>query len=473
MIEDLAFSSVTEIAGRLRRGDFTSRELTQVYLDRIGRFDRQLHAYVEVYSDAALALADAADRRRQSGLPVSPLNGVPIALKDLCEIEGHVTTAGSSCWLKRKSTVTGTIVERLLAAGMVVLGKTHMVEFAFGGWGTNPLCGTPWNPWDTATHRVPGGSSSGSGVAVAAGLAPAAIGSDTGGSVRIPASLNGITGLKTTFGLISLYGAVPLSTTLDSIGPMTRSAEDAALLTAAMMGPDSRDPGTLAAPTLDFRDVLGPVPDIRGARITVLPEKQFPLAVDADVARVWAETIAVLRKLGAVVEERTVPFDFDQLMQRNGRLIAAEAYAYHRAYIEDEAQPVGKSVRGRVLAGKAVSAADYIAARDDQRRMAAAFAEWMRDCDALLTPTLPIPALPVDQVDEMTTPLATFTRAGNYLGACALSLPAGFSAGGLPIGMQLMGRPFTEPHLLRLGRAFQAATDWHKRRPDLSGIRAA
>jgi aspartyl-tRNA(Asn)/glutamyl-tRNA(Gln) amidotransferase subunit A len=470
-MDDIAFSSLTELAGGLRRGDFTSRELTRLYLDRIDRYDRTLHAYVDVYADEALKLAEAADRRRESGLPVSPLNGVPIALKDLCEIEGRITTGGSSCWKGRKSTVTATIVERLLAAGMVVLGKTHMVEFAFGGWGTNPLCGTPRNPWDAKTHRVPGGSSSGSGVAVGAALAPAAIGSDTGGSVRIPASLNGITGLKTTFGLISLYGAVPLSTTLDSFGPMTRTAEDAALLTAATMGPDPRDPGTLAAPALDFRDVLGAVPDIRGARIAVLPEKQFPIAVDAEVLRVWTETIAVLQKLGAVVEEREVPFDFNQLMQRNGRLIAAEAYAYHRAYIENEAEPVGKWVRGRVLAGKNVSAADYIAARDDQRRSAAAFAEWMREYDALLTPTLPVPALPVDQVDEMATPLATFTRAGNYLGACGLSLPAGFSAGGLPIGMQLMGGPFTEPALLRLGRAFQAATDWHKRRPDLSAVR--
>ncbi len=472
-MENVAFSTLTDLAGGLRRGDYSSRELTGLYLERIGRLDGKLHAYVDVYNDAALKLADAADLRRRSGLPISPLNGIPIALKDLCEIEGHLTTAGSACWLRRKSTVTSTVVERLLAAGMVVLGKTHMVEFAFGGWGTNPLCGTPWNPWDTATHRVPGGSSSGSGVAVAAGLAPAAIGSDTGGSVRIPSSANGITGLKTTFGLISLYGVVPLSTTLDSIGPMTRSAEDAALLTVAMTGPDPRDPGTFAAPKLDLSDVLGPLPDMRGARIAVLPEKQFPQAVDTDVARVWTETIAVLRKLGAAVEERAVPFDFHQLMERNGRLIAAEAYAYHRAYIEDAELPVGKWVRDRVLAGKAVSAADYIAARDDRRRTAAAFAEWMRDCDALLTPTLPVPAPPVDHVDEMATPLAAFTRAGNYLGACGLSLPAGFSAGGLPIGMQLMGAPFTEPTLLRIGRAFQAATDWHKRQPDLSAFAAA
>src|SRR5690606_30347696 len=170
-----------------------------------------------------------------------------------------------------RSTLTATVVERLLAAGAVVLGKTHMVEFAFGGWGTNPVCGTPRNPWDLRTHRVPGGSSSGSGVAVAAGLAPAALGSDTGGSVRIPAAVNGITGLKTTFGLVSLHGAVPLSATLDTVGPMTRSAADAALLTAAMMGPDPRDPGTLGHSGIDFGDLSGPPPAIAGLRIAVVP----------------------------------------------------------------------------------------------------------------------------------------------------------------------------------------------------------
>jgi aspartyl-tRNA(Asn)/glutamyl-tRNA(Gln) amidotransferase subunit A len=468
---DPAFSSLTDLSGALRRGETTSVALTQLYLGRIGRFNKGLHAYIAVYAEPALRLAEAADRRRASGLPVHPLNGVPIALKDLCEIEGHVTTAGSAAWQTRTSTFTGAVAERLLAAGMVVLGKTHMVEFAFGGWGTNPVLGTPRNPWDVKTHhRVPGGSSSGSGVAVAAGLAPAAIGSDTGGSVRIPAVLNGITGLKTTYGLISLHGAVPLSTTLDSIGPMTRTAADAALLTAAMMGPDRNDPNTLAAPALDFGDLFGPPPDIRGMRIAVLPAKQFPLEPEADVVRAWSEAIATLRGLGAVVEERAVPFDFNEVMLRNGRLIAAEAWALHRAYIEDASLPIGQFVRARVLTGKAIAAADYIAAREDQRRMAKSYAEWMRGWDALLTPGSPIPALPLDQVDESTTPLAAFTRAGNYFGACGLSLPAGFTKDGLPVGVQLMGAPFHEPTVIRIGRAFQGATDWHKRHPDLSTL---
>jgi aspartyl-tRNA(Asn)/glutamyl-tRNA(Gln) amidotransferase subunit A len=468
-MSDLTFANLTEQGAALQRGTVSSRELAEHYLGRIRKLNPRLHAFIDVYAEPALALAEAADRRRAAGMRIGPLDGLPIAVKDLCEMEGRVTTGGSAAWKTRKSTYTAAIVERLLGAGMVVLGKTHLVEFAFGGWGTNPVCGAPWNPWDAKTHRVPGGSSSGSGVAVAAGLAPAAIGSDTGGSIRIPAALNGITGLKTSYGLISLYGALPLSTTLDTIGPMTRTAADAALLTAAMAGPDPRDPNTLAAPALDFGDLSVPA-QIRGMRIAVLSADQFPIPVHPDVIRTWLETVATFRSLGARVEETKVPIDFSELMVRNGRLIAAEAYAYHRAYIEDANLPIGPAVRARVLGGKAVTAADYIAARADQRRAAADFAMWMRDWDALLTPVNPMPAIRLADVDESSTPLSTFTRAGNYLVTCGLSLPAGFSKEGLPIGVQLLGTPFTEPALIRIGRAFQAATDWHKRQPDLSGF---
>ena len=461
---DLAFATLTELAAALRRGDTTSAALTELYLARIAEHDPKLHAYVAVYEDAARAAAEAADLQRRTGLPLPPLHGLPIALKDLLDIEDFVTTAGSAVWTDRRSTTTATVVERLLAAGMIVLGKTHMVEFAFGGWGTNPRLGTPWNPWDLEIHRVPGGSSSGSGVAVAAGLAPAALGSDTGGSVRIPAALCGITGLKTTTGLVSLHGAVPLSTLLDSIGPMTRSVEDAALLTAAMAGPDPRDPRSLAAPIPDYRPALA-ADSLRGLRIAVLPEDQFPLPLHPDVARAWREAQGVLRELGAELAERPFPMSFEDLMIQNGRLIAAEAYALHRDYIEDESLPIGPWVRRRTLGGRDISGADYVAAREAQRQAGRQFRDWLGDDDALLTPTLPMPAVPLDEVDENLTPLAAFTRAGNYLDICGLSIPAGFSAQGLPVGMQLMAKPYREDILIRIGHVFQKATDWHRRRP--------
>jgi aspartyl-tRNA(Asn)/glutamyl-tRNA(Gln) amidotransferase subunit A len=327
--------------------------------------------------------------------------------------------------------------------------------------------GAPWNPWDLATHRVAGGSSSGSAVAVASGMVPAAIGSDTGGSVRIPAALCGLTGLKTTYGLISLYGAVPLSTTLDSIGPLAHTVDDVALLTAAMAGPDARDTATLAAPSVTFEEALARAPDLRGMRIACLPREQFPRYVEGDVVRARDQAIAVLRTLGADLADVRAPFDFDDIAAHLGKILAAEAYALHRAYIENDALPIDPWVRKRILGGKGISAADYLGDLAVMRKTRAAFATWMHGYDALLTPTLPITAVPVPLVDEATAPLAAFTRAVNFLGACGLSLPAGVSSTGLPIGVQIIGAPFADATLVRIGRAFQSATDWHMRRPAL------
>jgi aspartyl-tRNA(Asn)/glutamyl-tRNA(Gln) amidotransferase subunit A len=429
MSDDLASTPLGVLSRRLAAAETSSREIVEACLARTAALDGKLHAYVEVYRDEAIAGAEAADLQRKAGLARGPLHGLPIALKDLLHIEGRATTAGSKSWRGRIATETATAVERLLAAGMIPLGKTHMVEFAFGGWGRNQPMGAPWNPWDTRVHRVAGGSSSGSAVAVAAGLAPAAIGSDTGGSIRIPAALCGLTGLKPTHGLISLAGVVPLALTLDSLGPLTLNVEDAALLTAAMAGPDARDESTLAAPRVDFTAALAGESDIRGMRISVLAAEYFSATVELAVRRAFADAITAFASRGAIVEEARVPFDFDDTMVRNGRIIAALA---------------------------------------QRKRAVSTFAKWMRGRDALLTPTLPISATVLDQVDEAATPLATFTRVANYLGACALSLPAGLSAEGLPVAVQLIGAPFTEPSLIRLGRAFQESTDWHLRRPDLS-----
>jgi aspartyl-tRNA(Asn)/glutamyl-tRNA(Gln) amidotransferase subunit A len=460
---DLPFRPLTELAQLLRTGDLSSVALVEACLARNAAHDAKLHAFVDVYRDAALDCARATDLERAAGASRGPLHGLPVALKDLLHLEGRVTTAGSKSWQGRVSDHTATAVVRLQAAGMIVLGKTHMVEFAFGGWGRNTPMGAPWNPWDLATHRVAGGSSSGSAVAVAAGMVPAAIGSDTGGSVRIPSALCGLTGLKTTYGLISLYGAVPLSSTLDSIGPLARTVDDAALLAGAMAGPDARDPATLSAPLFDAAAAIGGTPDVRGLRVTALASDDFPAYIEPAVVQARDRAIDVLRERGALVEEARVPFDFEDLALRNGTLIAAEAYAVHRAYIGDDALPIDPWVRKRTLGGKSIGAADYIDALAARRAAVAQFAAWMRDRAALLLPTLPITATPLDEVDEATTPLALFTRAANYLGACALSLPAGLSAQGLPVGIQLVGAPFAEATLVRLGRAFQQATDWHRR----------
>ena len=465
---DLAWMSLSELAHALQIGAVSSREIVSAYLTRIAALDARLHAFIDVYRDDALAAAARADGERAAGRICGPLHGLPIAIKDLVHIRGRMTTAGSKARPHGIADETATAWERLKSVGMIALGKTHLVEFAFGGWGRNAPMGAPWNPWDTQTHRVAGGSSSGSAVAVAAGLAPAAIGSDTGGSIRIPSGLCGLTGLKPTYGLISLAGVFPLAQTLDSLGPLARSAVDVALLTAAMAGPDPRDAATLTAPAVDFAAALAGAPDISGRRITALAVEQFPWPALPDVLRARNEAIAVLRSLGASVEEARVPIDFEDVMLKSGQIIAAEAYARHRAYIDDPELPFDPWVRKRMLTGKNISVADHTELLAAHRRAASAFAEWMRGRDALLTPTRPITATPWTEVDEATTPLAAFTRAGNYLGACALSLPAGFSADRLPIGVQLIGAPFTDAALVTLGRAFQTVTDWHRQPPDLA-----
>jgi aspartyl-tRNA(Asn)/glutamyl-tRNA(Gln) amidotransferase subunit A len=465
-----AHASLEELGRQLNQGVFSALELADVYLDRIARADGVMHAYVSVDPESVRMQAQAADLRRRAGHALGPLDGLPIALKDLCEIEGHPASCGSAAWRDRRGAVTSTVVRRLRAAGMVILGHTHMVELAFGGWGTNTSLGTPRNPWDLKDHRIPGGSSSGSGVAVAAGLAPASIGSDTGGSVRIPASLVGITGLKTTVGLISRYGAMPLSTTLDSIGPMTRNVADAALLTAALAGPDPGDAVTLHAPLPGYDAALRATGDLAGMRVVFLSPDDYPVPVQPAVLQATMQAREVFRSLGATILDRKLPFDFADLMRRNGQIISAEAWRAYGSLARDPASPISAPLRTRLLAGSSVSGADYIDAMEHHRQTRAAWRAWMGDADALLAPTLPIAACRVDEVDEGATPLSMFTRPGNYLGTCGLALPAGFTQDKLPVGVQLLAKPFDEAVLIRLGCAFQRATDWHARTPDLGGL---
>ncbi len=466
-LEDLVFLPVQRLAQELADGRITSRDLTGAYLERIGRLNPALNAFAAVYEEPALAQAAASDRRRADGYLLGMLDGIPMAIKDLCAIAGRPMSVGSRPWLNRNSTATATAVRRLLAAGAVILGKTQMVEYAFGGWGTNPTLGTPRNPWDMKTHRIPGGSSSGSAVAVAAGLAAAAIGSDTGGSVRIPAALNGITALKTTAGLISLQGCADLSQTLDSLGPMTRSAWDAALLTTVMAGYDPDDARTHHAPRTAIDLQARREGSLAGVVIALIPSASYPIAIAPGIAAALDDAARVFTALGATVEQRPFPFDFHQMMLLNGQIIAAEAFAIHRDYIKDMSLEISPWVRKRVLGGEAVSAADYLGAMQAHRQARQDWAAWMSDVDALLMPGSPITACALDEVDEEQTPLAAFTRPGNFLGSCGLAFPAGFDGAGLPIGLQLYGKAFDEAMLVRLGQAFQQSTDWHLRHPSL------
>jgi aspartyl-tRNA(Asn)/glutamyl-tRNA(Gln) amidotransferase subunit A len=460
--------TLAELSAGLAARKFSSRELIDTLLGRIAKADDKLHAFVEVYAKEARALADAADKARASGFPLGPLHGLPIAYKDLCDIAGRVGTGGSKMFEKRVATETSNTVERLTAAGMVPLGKLHMVEFAFGGWGTNPLMGAPWNPWDLKTHRVPGGSSSGTGVAVAARLTPAGIGSDTGGSVRIPSAFNGLVGLKVTFGRIGLSGTILLSWTLDSIGPMARCVEDCALLLNALAAPDVRDPATLGQPLEDFSLTTRPG-SIEGMRIALPDTKQLPDFMHADVTQAWQAAGRTFESLGATIEAVRLPDWYFDLSRPAGTIIASEAYSLHRAYIEDTSKPIGAGVRMRAQAAKGFAPGAYpeeMRVLAERRR---AFSEWFRAYDAILLPCMAVPAIPLAEVDEASPIPGYLTRPANYLGLCSLAMPSGLS-GGLPVGIQIVGKPFAERDVLRLGKAFQDATDFHRRAPDLSAL---
>ncbi|MBP6814475.1 MAG: amidase [Burkholderiaceae bacterium] len=463
---DLAWLGLTELKTMLDDGRLSSVELTDSLLARIAQAEPHLHACVEIYADAARALARAADQARSAGLPRSPLHGIPVLLKDLLDIEGRVCTLGSQRNLNRTATQTAATVERLLAAGMIPLGKTHMTEFAFGGWGTNQWMGTPHNPWDLATQRVPGGSSSGTGVAIAAGYAPVGIGSDTGGSVRIPSAFNGLTGLKVTFGRISLHGTGLLSWTLDSIGPMARNVADCALVLDALAGADHRDPGTLSQPLEQFhRDPRA----VRGLRLALPEASQLPAFMDPGVIAAWQAAAKVFESLGVQVVSTRLPEWYFDLSVPAGRIIASEAFALHGAYVHDPAVPLGDAVRKRILAAEAFGPGDYaqeLRTMAERRRL---MADWFEGCDAVLLPTVAIPAMPVAQVEEASPIPGYLTRPANYLGLCALAQPGGL-VHGLPASIQIVGKPYAERTVLSLGQAFEAATGFARQRPALDGL---
>ena len=464
------FATLTELGATLAARTLSAEALATTFLDRVAAANATLHAFIAAEAADVMDQARASDLRRRAGHALGPLDGLPIALKDLFEIEGSVATNGSLTRQGQVSRSTATVVRRLRAAGMVILGRAQMVEFAYGGWGLNSQHGTPRNPWDLARHRVPGGSSSGSGVAVAAGLAPAALGSDTGGSIRIPASLVGVTGLKTTVGLISRAGVLPLSPSCDSIGPMTRSVADAALLTAALAWPDPLDAVTLGTPPADYTAALAGGRDLRGVRIAVLAEDCFPVPVHPAVAAAYGEAQRVLATLGAQLSTRAFPMDYAELLRRNGQLIGAEVWATHRAAVTDDAQPIGPWVRRRIRTGAAITATEYIEARAHHQAASATWREAMAETHAFLMPAAPIPACPLEEVDEDSPILSAFTRPANQLGACAIVLPAGMAADGMPVGVQLMAKPFDEAALFRIGHAFQTATEWHRHTPPLDQL---
>ena len=460
-------SDATSLEAVALAGEIAARRLSPVedveaHLARIAAQEPKLQAFTEVYADDARLAAEGADRAIRSGHAVGPLHGVPVVLKDLIDLAGRITMGGSAAHRARRASATATIAQRLIGQGMIVLGKTHTVEFAYGGWGTNQHLGTPWNPWDLAVARTPGGSSSGTGVAVAARLAPWGIGTDTGGSVRLPASFCGLTGLKVTVGRVSTHGIVPLSATLDTPGPLGRSVADVAMLYRAISGPDTLDPSTRGIDPVD--SLPGLRRGVRGLRLARMPRVERE-GVSPEMLSAYDAALERFERLGAEIEDIVLPFRFADLMTAQASAVTnAEAYCVNGHLAEDPASPLGDAVRARILAGASVTAQDYLQTQRLRRDLQRQFLSAMEGFDALLTPTTETAAIPLAEVDESRLP-SRFTRFGNLLDLCALALPSGFTETGLPLSLQITCRGYDEAMALRVGYAFQAVTEWHLQAP--------
>jgi len=469
MTTEPALLSLIEVAQAIAQKRLSSREATQSCLDRIGRWQPRLNAFMAIEPDEALAAADAADAALAKGKLRGALHGVPLAHKDMYYDAGRVVTCGSKIRRDFVATTTSTALQRLKDAGTIRLGSLQMAEFAYGPTGHNSHYGPVHNPW--GLDHITGGSSSGSGAAVAARLSFAALGSDTGGSVRMPAHFCGVTGLKTTVGRISRAGAMPLSQSLDTVGPLARSAEDCALLLGLMAGEDRDDPTAAAGPLPDY--LAATRLSMQGLRIGV-PASFYVDDLDSGVAHILDQTIATLKHQGATVVAVELP-DQRQLTAACQLVLAVEAAAFHKRWMIERPGDYGPQVLMRLQNGLAVPAVSYLEAMRWRGPALAAHLAAVAGVDAVIAPVAPVAAPTIAESDVGNSPeaeaviqrLTRFTRPVNFLGLPSLAFPAGFTSHGLPVGLQLIGRPFDEAMLLRIGAAFQRATDFHQRAPAL------
>ena len=447
---ELARLSLAAASDLVRRRELSPPELTVACLQRIDQVEPRINAFITLMRDEALQAAKQAEAEIAAGNYRGPLHGIPVAVKDLFATAGVRTTAGSRILADNVPAEDSEPVARLKAAGAVILGKLNLHEFAFGATGVNPHYGLARNPWDTG--RITGGSSSGAGAAVAAGECPAALGTDTGGSIRIPAALCGVVGLKPTFGRVSRRGVIPLSWALDHVGPLTRTVEDTAIVLGAIAGHDAGDPSSSAEPVPDYRAALGE--GVHGLRVGV-PREYFFDGVDAEVLEAVRAAIEVLRELGAVVREVSLPH-IAEAQAAVTAIMLPEALAYHQRWLAERPQDYGEDIRRRLQLALPIPAVHYVQAQRLRELMAG---EWRREVfdkvDILATPAAAVPAAPIEQGELQTTmSLVRFTNPFNLLGVPAVSVPCGFTRAGLPVGLQLAGRWFDEATVLRAAHAY-------------------
>ena len=480
--------SAVEIARRVRAREASAEEVTRAHLARLAVVEPSIDAFLSVFEERAMASACRLDADLAAGRPVPPLAGVPVAIKDVLDIEGTPTTCGSRFLESYRPPFTATAVARLEAAGAVVLGKTNMDEFAMGSSTENSAYKKTRNPWDPA--RVPGGSSGGSAAAVAAGVAPLALGTDTGGSIRQPAALCGVVGLKPTYGRVSRFGLVAFASSLDQVGPLCRTVEDAALCASVLCGPDPHDATSANEVVPDFGASLAG--GARGLTIGV-PWSFLAEGVETQTMAAFRESLQALEAAGARIVEVALPnaghaiatYYIVATTEASSNLARFDGVRYgHRApgardlrgmYGDSRDHGFGAEVKRRIILGTFVLSsgyydAYYVRAQRLRTLILADFEAAFGSCDAIATPTTPTPAFELGEktADPLQMYLADiFTVPANLAGIPALSVPCGFS-GGLPVGLQLLGRAFDEATLLRLGHAYQQLTRHHLARPALA-----
>jgi len=462
--DQLVQLTIAEAARSFQAGGLSPTELTRACLERIEALDPKLNAFVTLLPEQAMTEAAEAERRLGQGKRLGPLDGIPFAIKDLYETKGIRTTAGSKILADYVPAEDATCVRRLREQGVVLLGKLNMHEWAFGGTSVVSHFGPTHNPW--ALDRITGGSSGGSGAALAASLCLGSLGSDTGGSIRMPASMCGIVGFKPTFGRVSKYGVVPLSESLDHAGSMTRTVEDTALVLQAIAGADPDDPTTEDVPVPDYVAALSG--EVRGLRVGV-PDKDVLSGLDKDVEARFQAALKTLESLGASLVDVRIRI----LQQADAIWLAIavpEAAAFHRRNLEERPQDFSEQVRLRLQVGLQMRAVDYLRGLESQRQLRAEVEEQYARMDVLATPTTAFTATRIEDelsASEREIYIHRFTCPFNLTGQPAISLPCGFDSQGLPVGLQIVGRPFDEETVLRVAHAYEQATDWHLHRPSL------
>ena len=470
---DLAGLSLVRAAEAVAEGSVSAVALTEACLERVRRFDKAVNATIWVEAEAALEAARQADRDRAAGKPLGPLHGIPMAHKDMYYQAGRPCTCGSAIRRDFRPDYTATVIGRLEGAGAITFGGLNMAEFAQNPTGHNRHFGDCRNPWDG--DYITGGSSSGSGAAVAARFTFMALGSDTGGSIRLPASCCGVTGLKPTQTRVSRHGVMPLSFSCDNVGPLARDARDCARVMQVMAGHDPKDPTSAREPVPDYEAMLDG--DLRGCRIGV-PETWFMDGAEAPVVAAMEAALAVLRERGASIVRLRLPL-IEDIAACSAIVSRCEAAAIHAEWMRRQPQNYAVHLSARMYPGFGIPANYYIEALSRRGPLLRAFSrEVFGQVDLLATPTIPtrIPTRAETDIDAGTPgAVARFmgvsrnTRLVNYLGLPAVSAPCGFDDRGLPIGLQLIGRPFAEARVLRAAEAFQRETDWHRHSPRLDG----